>query len=268
MNSDYAYLEGFTDELRARGKYSFSLKEVRDKFQQSDEAIKKAILRLKKKKEIAMIRHEFYVIVTPEYRVKGMPPPSLFISDLMRFLNKEYYIGLLNAAAYFGAAHQQPQSLAIITKKPSLRNINTNQLHINFYIKKEWGKKYLHQRKVDTGYIWISSPELTALDLVNYAEHAGGLSRVATVLEELAESIAIDKLRDLIQHYTPIATIQRLGYILEDVLGLSDIGIALKEYLQSVKYFPILLHPQMDSPNMITGNEWKVVPNIEIETDL
>jgi F0F1-type ATP synthase gamma subunit len=75
------------------------LPEVRRQFDQSDEAIKKALQRLKKKKEIALIRNEFYVIITPEYRSKGILPPSLFVADLMKFLGKDYYVGLLNAAA-------------------------------------------------------------------------------------------------------------------------------------------------------------------------
>ncbi len=130
-------MDQFINELRSEGKYSFTLAEVRNQFEQSDEAIKKALQRLKKKKAIALVRNEFYVIVTPEYRSKGILPPSLFISELMKFLEKDYYVGLLNAASYYGAAHQQPQSFCVITMKPSLRNISSDNLKINFYIKKD-----------------------------------------------------------------------------------------------------------------------------------
>lgn len=268
MNTEYAYLESFINTLRSNGRYSFSLQEVRTCFQQSDEAIKKAMQRLKRKKEIAQIRNEFYVIVTPEYRNKGTLPPSLFIADLMRYLEKDYYVGLLNAAAYYGAAHQQPQSYSIITKKPSLRNIDTNDLKINFYIKKDWSKKDVIQKKVDTGYINISSAELTALDLVNYFDNAGGMNRVATVLEELSESIKEDKLLETVKRYTPLTTVQRLGFLLENVLGFAHLGEPIKDYLKTVNFFPVLLRPQKERLDMITGNDWKVVPNIEIETDL
>ena len=168
MIGQHGYLEDFINELRSNGRYAFSLPEVRNKFEQSDEAIKKALQRLKKKSEIALIRNEFYVVITPEYRSKGILPPSLFVSELMKFLEKDYYVGLLNAAAYYGAAHQQPQSFSVITRRPSLRNIDNDNLKINFYIKKEWAKNDIVQKKIDTGYINVSSPELTALDLVNY----------------------------------------------------------------------------------------------------
>lgn len=268
MNTEYAYLENFVNALRSNGRYSFSLQEVRTNFQQSDEAIKKALQRLKKKKEIAQIRNEFYVIVTPEYRSKGTLPPSLFVADMMKFLKKDYYVGLLNAATYYGAAHQQPQSYSIITKKPSLRNIDTNDLKINFYIKKNWSKEDVLQKKVDTGYINISSPELTALDLVNYFENAGGLNRVATVLEELSESIKEDNLIEAVKRYKPLTTVQRLGFLLENILGFTDLSEPIKDYLKTVNHFPVLLRPQKEKPEMITANHWKVVPNIEIETDL
>ncbi|SFH33028.1 type IV toxin-antitoxin system AbiEi family antitoxin domain-containing protein [Pedobacter insulae] len=268
MIGQYGYLEDFISELRSNGKYSFSLPEVRSRFEQSDEAIKKALQRLKKKKEIALIRNEFYVIITPEYRSKGILPPSLFVADLMKFLERDYYVGLLNAATYYGAAHQQPQTFSVITMKPSLRNINNDNLKLNFYIKKEWDRADIVQKKVDTGYMNVSSPELTALDLVYYFDQAGGLNRVATVLEELCESIDPNKMLDLAKRYSPITAVQRLGFLLEEILNMPDLSEPIKDYLKTVNYFPVLLRPQKEKPEMITGNDWKVVQNVDIETDL
>jgi predicted transcriptional regulator of viral defense system len=268
MSITYGYLDQFINELRSEGKYAFSLAEVRNRFEQSDEAIKKALQRLKKKKAIALVRNEFYVIVTPEYRSKGILPPSLFIADLMKFLEKDYYVGLLNAASYYGAAHQQPQSFSVITVKPSLRNISSNNLKINFYIKKDWAKRDIVQKKVDTGFINVSSAELTALDLVNYFDQAGGLNRVATVLEELCESINPNKMLDVAKRYVPITAVQRLGFLLEVILNRRDLSDPIKEHLKTVNYFPILLRPQKERREMLTGNDWKVVQNIDIETDL
>jgi predicted transcriptional regulator of viral defense system len=243
------------------------LPEVRAKFEKSDEAIKMALQRLKNKKEIAQVRNEFFVIITPEYRSRGMLSPSLFIADLMKFLGRSYYVGLLNAAVYFGAAHQQPQSFSVITSKPGLRKINNENLKINFLIKKAWPIDHLVQKKVDTGFINVSSPELTALDLVFYFGQSGGFNRVATVLEELVESLDAGKLLDLAKKFTPLSAVQRLGFLLEEVLGRQDLSDPIKEYLQTIKYFPILLRPQHEKPAMITGNDWKVVQNIEIEMD-
>ncbi len=216
-----------------------------------------------------MIRRGFYVIVPPEYRAKGIIPTSLYVNDLMKFLNRDYYVGLLNAAAYHGAAHQQPQSYSIITKGITLRPIRNHKVSIAFYIKKEWDKKDIIKRKVDSGYINISSPELTALDVVNYYKEAGGFNRVATIIEELKDAMQANILIGTVRKYEEVAVVQRLGYILEYVLEDYELSNGLYNYLESINYYPTLLRPQRKkSKNMITGNRWKIVPNVEIETDI
>lgn len=42
---------------------------------------------------------------------------------------------------------------------------------------------------METGYINVSSPELTALDVVFFFDEVGGFNRITTVLEELSESM-------------------------------------------------------------------------------
>ena len=124
------------------------------------------------------------------------------------------------------------------------------------------------QKKVDTGYINVSSPELTALDLVYYFDKSGGINRVATVLEELSESIDPDKLLDTCKRFFQITTVQRLGFLLDVILGMNNLSDPIKNYLKTVNYYPVLLRPQKEKSDQITGNDWKVVQNIEIETDL
>jgi predicted transcriptional regulator of viral defense system len=262
------YIEKFTSDLRSAGRYAFSLQEVRNEFKQSDEAIKKAIQRLIKKGEIAIIRNGFYIIITPEYKNKGMLPPSLFVSDLMGFLNRDYYVGLLNAAAYYGAAHQQPQAFSVITIKPSLRHIERKNLKINFYTKKEWSKSDILKRKTDSGFVNVSSPELTALDLVFYSSQSGGFNRVITILEELSESINAKRLYEAAGRFSGIAAIQRLGFILDKVLDKPKLSNPLKKYLKTINYFPVLLNPQNKKQEMHTGNEWKIVVNTNIDIDI
>ena len=51
----------------------------------------------------------------------------------------------------------------------------------------EVASSHVQQIKGVTGYIPVSTPEATATDLIVYARQAGGLDRVLTVLQELAE---------------------------------------------------------------------------------
>ena len=142
-------------------------------------------------------------------------------------------------------------------------------MSIHFYIRKSWIKEGIVKRKVDTGFINISSPELTALDLVSYYHEVGGFNRVATVIEELREIIQAEKLVETAKQYEEISVIQRLGYLLEYVLEENELSNTLYNYLKSVEDYPTLLRPQRKKPeNMITGNKWKIVPNAEIEADI
>ncbi|MGY6520249.1 MAG: type IV toxin-antitoxin system AbiEi family antitoxin domain-containing protein [Mongoliitalea sp.] len=269
MATQYKYLDAFLDEQRSNGKYSFTTGGLHIKLNISENALKKALQRLKNQELVVMVRKGFYVIVPPEYRAKGIIPTSLYINDLMKFLNRDYYVGLLNAAAYHGAAHQQPQNYSIITEGIALRPIKNDHVRINFFIKKAWNKKDIIKKKVDTGYINISSPELTALDLVSYYNEVGGFNRVATVIEELKEVIQAEKLVEVAKQYKEITVIQRLGYLLEYVLEENELSSTLYNYLVSIEHYPILMRPQKMKPeNMNTGNRWKIVPNIQIEADL
>jgi len=269
MSEQYRYLDAYTDELRANGKYSFTIDDLRGRFALSDEAIKKSLQRLKRQNAVAMVRREFYVVVPPEYRTKGIIPTSFYVNDLMKFLNRDYYVGLLNAAAIHGAAHQQPQSFSIITEGVALRPIKHDKANITFYIKKSWNKKEIIKKKVDTGYINISSPELTTLDLINYHNEVGGFNRVATVLEELKDMLQANKLIEAAKQYDEIVVVQRLGYLLEHILEEKDLSDELYKYLTSVSHYPTLLRPQRKRPeNMTIGNKWKIVANIEIEADI
>lgn len=53
----------------------------------------------------------------------------------------------------------------IITKIPALRDIRNDKLTINFYTRSKWNTEGIIEKKTDAGYIKVSSPELTALDL-------------------------------------------------------------------------------------------------------
>ena len=67
-------------------------------------------------------------------------------------------------------------------------------------------------------------PELTAVDLVENEKSVGGLNRVCTVLNELAETMNLDSLDDSFFKTSAIPVFQRLGYILEHVLERADLA--------------------------------------------
>ena len=92
---------------------------------------------------------------------------------------------------------------------------------------------------------------------------------MATIIEELKEAMQVDILIETARKYEEVAVVQRLGYILEYVIEEHELSNGLYNYLESVSYYPTLLRPQRKkSENMITGNRWKIVRNVEIESDI
>jgi predicted transcriptional regulator of viral defense system len=260
----YNYLDRYLTEVRAQGRYAFTIEELKNVLNVSISALRQSLYRLRLKNEIAIIRQGFYVIVPPEYSKQGVLPPYLYIDDLMKSLEKPYYVGLLSAAALHGAAHQQPTAYTVITKSPAPRNVE--KLKIIFFPKQEFLQDGIIQKKTPVGYINVSSPELTALDFFDYI-HKFGINRITTILQELSEEMKPALLLKIAKIYPNTAAIQRLGYILDTVVMAEKLSEVLFKALNERTFYPIPLSPQKEKKGE-TDTRWKVIKNMEIESDL
>lgn len=263
-------LESWTETLLAKGRYSFALEKVREEFDQlTDVAIKLALKRLVDKGKIVSIHKGYYLILPPQYAVKGILPPSLFLDAFMKFLQRPYYVSLLNAAAYHGASHQQPQEFFVMTVFPVLRPTAKKGLKINYISIKRIPPQLTEQRKTEAGYLTISSPALTATDLVQYENRIGGLSRAATVLDELAEVLTPTSFSpDLLVH-AHTTSLQRLGYLLEYACfnqALAD-ALHLAMNQQGLNRLRVPLKASGEVKGYSSQNRWNVIVNTEIELD-
>ncbi|MFY0653030.1 MAG: type IV toxin-antitoxin system AbiEi family antitoxin [Cyclobacteriaceae bacterium] len=260
----YSNLEEFVNHTRAQGRHAFSREELKSEFNLSEKALNQALFRYTSKGKIANIRHGFYAIISPEYSHYGMIPIELFIDDLMKSLDKSYYISLFSAAAFHGASHQKIMKSYVITEKPALRNIDNEKLGINFFVKQSWNDDDIVKKKTDAGYINISSPELTALDLLTYDF---SLNRVFTVLEELIDKIKPKELIRTAQNFSQTTSIQRLGYLVDKELQNEKLALALKKAIgnRKVLTIPLLKGEKTDGE---VDSDWKVVKNIQVESDL
>jgi predicted transcriptional regulator of viral defense system len=87
------------------------------------------------------------------------------------------------------------------------------------------------------------------------------------VLQELAEEMKPAALLKIAKQYTNTAAIQRLGYILDNVVSAEKLSDALCKVLNERTFFPVPLSPQKGKRGE-TNSKWKVIKNIEIESDL
>lgn len=261
-----SYLDNYIESLLSSGRYTFTRKELLTQFDAGETAIRQCLQRLNRKKIIRPIRNGFYIIIPPEHRNVGILPPEMFIGEFMRYLNRPYYVGLLSAAALHGAGHQQPQTFSVITTKPPIRSIKLPNLKLCFSVRSHMPQNGIGQKKTPAGYINLSSPELTALDLVTYLKQSGGIAAVVSVLEELAENMAPEKLK--IPESVPSTALQRLGYILDDVLDEKPLADAIWKVLQSRSFFHSPLNPAVGESNGPISKKWKIYINIDLEETL
>ena len=210
----------------------------------------------------------FYVIIPPHYAAKSVVPPVYYIDQLMAYLKKPYYIGLLSAAEMLGAAHQRPQYFSVMTTIPQLHT--QKQAILDWTYRASINSALLQTRNSETGTVFLSNPELTALDLVQYEQRIGGLSRAATIIEELSEQTSWNGAAQngLIAQST-LATVQRLGYILEHVLQNQEQADALYTELRQVapklNRFPLSSRKSADGAEI--DKRWSILINTEIDID-
>jgi predicted transcriptional regulator of viral defense system len=256
----------FIADLQSRGRYTFTRKEAADFHNGSWPAVKKSLQRLAAKGKIVPVHRGFYVIVPLEYRKRGILPPEWFINDLMGFLGVQYYVGLLSAAAIHGAAHQQPQEFQVVVAS-SIRDIELSSLHIRFFKKEHLSSIPTAQTKTGTGYISVSSPGSTAIDLVAYERRIGGLSRVVTILQELQDRLDPAGLVEAAMAEQSLAPIQRLGFILEK-MGQGNLVSELRKWVASKSPRPTPLQTGSSPKGSQRDANWNVIQNAELEGDL
>lgn len=253
------------DQQQAHGRYTFSKQEAVSAAGEGKKAVEKALRRLKEKGRIVRPRQEFYVVVPLEYRTAGAPPPSWYVHDLMRFLGEPYYVGLLTAARLHGAAHQRPQEFQVLCKR-SMRERQVGRARIRFFRKKNVEKGATVRRETETGYMLVSSPAQTAIDLLRYVRRCGYLDNVATVLAALGEKIDPDELLEVAAR-EELANVQRLGYLLEH-LEHGAVTASLHALVQDRSPVRVPLQKGGDRDTANLDDRWKVYVNVELAPDL
>ena len=222
----------YINELLGYEEYSFSLEELKQKTSKSTVFLKRELSRLIEKKEVINLRKGFYLILPPRYRSFGQLPIELYVEKFFKYLNKNYYLALYTAAKFYGASHQQIQ------------------------------------KKADAGFYNISSPALTAVDLIHDQTKLGGLNRMLATLEELTEEISRPDLTELLTWYPHTSTLQRLGFLLEEIKADHTLTGQLFDNLKLNTFYPVVLIPKKGQKAVATGNWWKVGVNLKLESDL
>lgn len=269
--NNYNRLENWVNQCLSIGKFSFSLNEIKDAFPNDTSiTMKFGLNRLVQKEKVVSVFKGYYVIIPPQYSSKGILPPTMFIDGLMKFLKRKYYVALLNAAALHGASHQQPQEYFIITSYPVLRATVKKGIKINYISTRQIPPDTLtEKKKTETGYINVSNPLLTAIDLISYEKKVGGLNRASTVINELLETVKRNDVNEELINYASVSSLQRFGFMLDEILNKKEIADKIFALCKKagIKFYLIPLKASGKKNKEVLNEKWKLMINTEIEPD-
>jgi len=264
----------YLDTLRRSGKRCFTFQGVINDLQISEASAKSGIHRLKKANKIISPVKGLYVIVPPEHQPYGSIPAEELVPIIMKYLQADYYVGLLSSGLFFGATHQKPARFQVISNKRIKHSLEFGDVAIELIYKKFLDGLPTQDFVVSTGYLKVSTPELLVIDLFKYPKRAGGISHIATVLSELTPCLDANSFIDLAEKLGEICQIQRLGFVLERIEVMEDeekkhqIVSRLAEYLRNVKRPYVSLVPYISRTGHPKCSKWKIIENSDFESDL
>lgn len=265
----------FVDSQLARGRGFFTKPTAMAELGLSPDALKSAIARLSRKGEFVSPRRGFYLILRPEDRTLGAPDPARWIDPLMKFLEVDYRISLLRAAAFHGASHQAAMVFQVIAPR-QLRDIEIGRQRIEFLFQSPQAfananrPEWLAQLKTDAGFAKVAGVELTLLDICRYFHRVGGINGAAQAANDLGKKADARILAKAASVYENSA-VRRLGYLLER-FGHSRQAKALRPFAEKAKSFKPLdpsvkpIVPELAAMEERNA-EWKLLINRPVEID-
>ena len=179
----------------------------------------------------------------------------------MQRLRERYFGALLSAAQYHGAAHHRPQRFQVAVVK-NHSTIVCGSVEVEFVARKEIARVPTVPFNTPRGPIRVASVEATALDLIGYPSHLGGLDNAATVLAELGEKLDPTgcSRRSRRAKSAPVSWSQRLGHVL-DVTGHEDKTAPLAAFVRKNAGDVVALVPSESVRSASRSTKWKLDVN-------
>lgn len=204
----------YIDDRLAAGRVAFPLSSLVKETGLSLVAAKNQLLRLGEQVTRVTRVHQFFLIVAPEYRALGAPPPAWWLDDYFEWLGHPYYLGLQSAAETYGSAPQALQVTQVVTDTPR-RQIQVGRIRLQFFVKRRVDRTPTQPLANAFAPLRVSTPAATAFDLIRYSGRLGGIDRAVETLAPLIPLIRVPDLRAVLKTEDEVATAQRLGYVIE-----------------------------------------------------
>jgi predicted transcriptional regulator of viral defense system len=128
---------------------------------------------------------DHWLIVPLQYAAAGAPPLEMWLHQyLEKTLRLSYYVGLLSAAESYGVAPYGVMVTQVVVEAPR-RPLDVGRHRIVFVTRRDTNAVPTRWHETPNGRFRISTPEVTALDLIRRMSIVGGMPRVRDTLEGL-----------------------------------------------------------------------------------
>lgn len=181
----------------------------------SADALRQALHRQQRKGRIVSASRgsEHWVIVPLQDASAGAPPLETWLDAyLSKTLGLPYYVGLLSAAEVYGASPQAVMVTQIMVPK-ARRPVQVGRHRLVFFERSRIPTMPVAWHETTHGRFKVSSPALTALELVARQQMAGGIARVMEVLQALIPDITNEGLSAALDALDETPTAQRIGVL-------------------------------------------------------
>jgi predicted transcriptional regulator of viral defense system len=257
-------IKNLPDHLLSQGRYTATIDEITELLELEKGAVRVGMNRLRKQNLAFSPARGLYGFVPPNYRTWGVLPADWFIDDLMRFLKRDYYVGLLSAAASHGAAHQRPQVFQVMTDvRTSDRDIG--RIRLRFFKVRDMAHAVTEVATTPAGRVRIASKETTIVDVVAQPRAAAGFSNIATVIREIGPLDGVELARQSASQ--PRSHARRLGWLVEHFSESATDLEALRELAAPDAGAPARLSPGGPRHGQV-DKRWGLWINTEVSPDV
>jgi len=205
------------DKAERSGKLNLSTQDIRAALPGlSAEALRQALHRQQRRGRLVRLSRgsDHWIIVPLQYAVAGAPPLEVWLDRYMsKTLGVPYYVSLLSAAEIYGASPYAVMRTQVMVPERRL-SITVGRHDVVFLTRVKTESMPTRWHETPDGRFKISTPELTALELVERVALVGGMVRVREVLRELWASCTPDGILVAMDALREIPTTQRLGALL------------------------------------------------------
>ncbi|WP_312226277.1 MULTISPECIES: type IV toxin-antitoxin system AbiEi family antitoxin domain-containing protein [Gammaproteobacteria] len=216
------------------GKLNVHGEELRAKLPEaSPEALRKALYRQQRAGRVVRLSRgsDHWLIVPLQYATSGSPPLEAWLDAYLRkTLETPYYVGLLSAAETYGASPYAVMVTQVIVETKR-RPITVGRHKLVFHTCSRIEAMPTRWHQSSDGRFKVSTPELTALDVIQRDGVLGGMSRVREVLRGLWPHCTAGGLVEALDAVQSVPAAQRLGALLT-LDGQGDLLASLSEWLR------------------------------------